>query len=149
MKNIIEIDGLTKIFTPSKLFWRRGESTRALSRVSFNVKKGECLALLGPNGAGKTTLIKIFSTLILPDEGNISIGGYNLRDHEIAIKSMIGVVADEGRSFYWRLTGAQNLNFFSSLYGIHQKEARERIKKLFPVELRENMLIDIINNLLK
>ena len=53
---------------------------QAVQDVSFTIEKGEIFGLLGPNGAGKTTTIRILSTVLSPDHGDVTIGGYSLRD---------------------------------------------------------------------
>ena len=94
------------------------------------MEKGELFGILGPNGAGKTTLAKILSTLILPDSGTALINGFDIYRHQKEIKKFIGYTTSEERSFYWRLTGRQNLSFFATLYNLSNNEARERIKYL-------------------
>ena len=101
----------------------------AVDRVSLDVQKGELLGLLGPNGAGKTTLVKILCTLILPDSGTATVNGFDLADEE-HVKASIGWIAGDERSFYWRLTGRQNLEFFASLNGLARTKAGPRIESL-------------------
>ncbi|MBN1930031.1 MAG: ABC transporter ATP-binding protein [Desulfobacterales bacterium] len=111
------------------LSWRK-PSVEALKGISLEVKKGEIFGILGPNGAGKTTLAKILSTLILPDSGTALINGFDLYRHPKEIKKFIGYTTSEERSFYWRLTGRQNLSFFAALYNLSNNQAKERINYL-------------------
>lgn len=136
--NYIEIEHLTKDFIPPlsfrkllRLDFRHRRPTRALKDVSFSVKPGQVLGVLGPNGAGKTTLLKIISTLILPDMGKVKVKGYYLSSDDQKIKSLIGLVSSQERSFYWRLNGRQNLEFFATMYGLNKDVARARIEELF------------------
>ena len=136
MKHILEVEKLTKDFIPPlsfgkliKLDFKHRRPTRALEDVSFSFKRGGILGVLGPNGAGKTTLLKIIATLILPDKGSVVVNGYCLGIDDDKIKSYIGLVSSQERSFYWRLTGRQNLEFFVSMYGL--KNAKDKIKELF------------------
>ncbi|MEW6088933.1 MAG: ABC transporter ATP-binding protein/permease [bacterium] len=131
MPPIIEIKNLNKSFTSYNYFGFKTEITTALSGINLDIEEGRCYGLLGPNGAGKTTLLKIISTLILPDNGTVAVKGHELNKHDEKIKSLIGLVANEERSFYWRLTGIQNLEFFAGLYGLNKKESGARIKDLF------------------
>ena len=101
-----------------------------LENVSIQVKKGELFGLLGPNGAGKTTLIKILCTLILPSSGTALVNGNDINRAGKAIRRSIGYVISEDRSFYWRLTGRQNLKFFAELNNFTKSEADQRIKEL-------------------
>ena len=134
---VIEATNLSKKFYSSQSLWELFYSLRigrklilALSSINLAVKEGELFVLIGSNGAGKTTLIKILLGLILPTEGLITINGYDLMREEINVKKCIGMVTAEERSFYWRLTGRQNLEFFAALYGLRKKEANQRINYL-------------------
>lgn len=109
--------------------WRR-QSISALKGISFEVKKEELFGILGPNGAGKTSLIKILCTLILPDSGTALINGYDIYRHEKKIKKYIGYITSDARSFFWRLTGNQNLHFFGTLYNLSSEETKKRINYL-------------------
>ena len=83
-----------------------------LHDIDFKIEKGNILGIAGPNGAGKTTLFKILATLITPSQGKVLISGYDLVSDAVLIRKIIGFVPSEERSFYWRLTGKQNLEFF-------------------------------------
>lgn len=138
MNSILKVTDLTKLFYPpltlgrmARLDFRRGEAVKALDGVSFSLERGKVLCVLGPNGAGKTTLLKILSTLIIPDSGTATIGGSSLGKDDERIKKTIGLSSFQDRSFYWRLTGRQNLEFYAALYGLGAGEASARIKELF------------------
>ncbi|MHB1390434.1 MAG: ABC transporter ATP-binding protein [Thermoleophilia bacterium] len=102
----------------------------AVRDIDLSVSRGEIFGLLGPNGAGKTTLTKLLCTLILPSSGSASIAGYDLVKQQAKVKASIALISSEERSFYWRLTGRQNLDFFAALHGISKKEARRRIPEV-------------------
>jgi len=108
----------------------RKKTVRALDGVDLEVKKGQCFCLLGPNGAGKTTLIKILSTLVLPDRGNAYVDGFHVEKEAKKVKSSIGFAINEERSFYWRLTGRQNLEFFAALDNIPRSQIKRRIDEV-------------------
>ncbi|NOZ69760.1 MAG: ABC transporter ATP-binding protein [Deferribacteres bacterium] len=136
--HILEAKGLTKDFIPplslsfGKLLrsgFRFRERVRALEDVSFTLDRGRILGILGPNGAGKTTLLKILATLILPDKGSVVINSCRAGIDDNRIKSFTGLVSSQERSFYWRLTGRQNLEFFAAMYGI--ENAKRRLDYLF------------------
>ena len=86
--------------------------------------------MLGPNGAGKTTFLKTISTLILPTYGDAWVNGYNIKKDEYKVRKSIGLSTGFERSFYYRLNGYQNLEFFGTLYGIKSKDLKERINFL-------------------
>jgi ABC-2 type transport system permease protein len=130
----VETFSLTKRFARQKgldglLRPSRREEVVAVDGVTMSIKKGELFGLLGPNGAGKTTLIKLMSTLVLPSSGDALVAGYPLRDGE-AVRRRIGLVTGEERSFYWRLSGRENLRFYASLYGLSGEQTRARVQEL-------------------
>lgn len=133
MNNAVEVINLSKNFNVCGFIRHKRIVTAALSDVSLAVKTGECVAILGPNAAGKTTLLKILSCLILPDKGEVFIGGHPLSSNEVKTKSLVGLVTGEERSFYWRLTGRQNLEFFAALYGLGKNEFKKRADELFTI----------------
>jgi ABC-2 type transport system ATP-binding protein len=137
MERILEVENITKDFLPPlslgrllKSNFRKRRPTRALENVTFSLGKGSILGILGPNGAGKTTLLKIISTLILPDKGSVSLNGIRIDQDEQRTKSLVGMVLAPERSFYYRLTGMQNLDFFARLYGLNAGQAKARIDEL-------------------
>jgi len=85
----------------------------ALKGISFNIQQGECYGLLGPNGAGKTTTISIMSTVVEPDEGEVSIAGNDLKKNPLKCKKNIGVVTQE-IALYNELSAYDNLLFWGA-----------------------------------
>lgn len=111
----------------------------ALCGVNLEVKRGEIFGLIGRNGAGKTTLTKIIATLVQPTTGTVVVNGFDSVADDEAVRAQIGLATAEERSFYWRLTGEQNLLFFARLYGMDDVSAKRRIAELFTsFELNEN-----------
>jgi ABC-2 type transport system ATP-binding protein len=102
----------------------------ALIDVSFSLKKGDIVGFLGPNGAGKTTLMKIITSIIKPDSGDITINGYDTQKNEISTKRQIGYLA-ENNPLYKDMLVTEYLDFVSSLYEIENKKdkVKEIIKK--------------------
>jgi len=136
MPAAVETINLTKRFTAPKRYreillhpFRRTEST-VLENIDLQIKPGELFGLLGPNGAGKTTLVKILCNMILPTEGQALIFGNDVTDNENKIRKMIGYVVSEERSFFWRLSGRQNLKFFSALNNLTSHRADRRITEV-------------------
>ena len=125
----IAVKDLTKVFRPTR---RSGLPDKiAVRDVSFNVRKGEIFGLLGPNGAGKTTTIKMLSTLLIPTSGSVVILGMDaVSGNEKAIRERINLVSGGERGLYYRLTGRQNLRFFSNLYNIPKSEQDGLIERL-------------------
>jgi len=102
----------------------------ALTDVSFSVGRGEMIGLLGANGAGKTTLLKIITTLLYPTSGRVLIDDMDVSASPNQVRRKIGLVTCDERSFYWRLTGRQNLSFFGALYGLTREQVHERGESL-------------------
>jgi ABC-type multidrug transport system ATPase subunit len=95
----------------------------ALHSVSMRVHAGASVLLLGENGAGKSTLLRLIAGLIAPSEGRISVLGgspRSERDH-VAFMSHAPMLYDE-------LTGAENLRYFASLYGIDGVRAEQALR---------------------
>ncbi len=133
MDYLIETIGLTKSYPkkdrPSPFHIREGsyKKTIVLDGVDIKVKESEIFCLLGPNGSGKTTLLKILATLILPTKGTACINGFEIVSHPMGVKASIGLVSSEERSFYWRLTGRENLEFYATFYNLKSRAAKDRI----------------------
>lgn len=90
---------------------------RALSPISFSVEAGRFVAITGRNGAGKTTLLEILSTLIVPSSGEALVEGFDVREAGAEIRRRIAHCPSGHASFWPRLTGLENLQFFSALAG--------------------------------
>lgn len=101
----------------------------ALTHASVQIEKGDRVALMGPNGAGKTTLLKLIGGLLFPSEGQIQVNGHNTIDENAVARRSVGFVFNEERSFFWRLSGAQNLEFFGALDNLWGPELRDRIRR--------------------
>ncbi len=110
--------------------FRKRHWVTAVEGVDLKVEKGEFFGLLGPNGAGKTTLIKLLCCLLLPDSGTARVFGNDILRQEQEVKKLVGLVNADERSFFWRLTGRENLEFYSSLYRLSGQQARKRIDEL-------------------
>jgi ABC-2 type transport system ATP-binding protein len=130
----VEARGLDKYFVVDRplhkqLFAPFGNKRKicALRDVSFSVEPGEILGVVGPNGAGKTTLLRILADLLAPDSGWVALCGQRLAKNKRHLRSKIGYVSSDERSFFWRLTGKQNLEFFARLYGVPRSNALRRI----------------------
>jgi ABC-2 type transport system ATP-binding protein len=135
----IETQELTKRFVLDRGFLDVIKNTgkrdvlTTLDGVNIKVSEGEVLGLLGPNGAGKSTLIKILCTLILPSEGYAYVNGYDVVKEGQKARSSIGFVTTDERSFYWRLSGRENLQFFATLHNLPQTQVKARVEELLDV----------------
>ena len=95
-----------------------GSAKTVLEGISLDIDRGEIFGLLGPNGSGKTTLISIFSTLIYPEKGNLSILGLNARRDRGEIRKIINISTAKP-NFPWSLTVRENLVHYGMLYGLY------------------------------
>jgi ABC-2 type transport system ATP-binding protein len=147
----IETKNLTKVFRQMNTYRDlvlqpfRNKKFAALSDVSINVEQGELSSLLGPTGAGKTTLLKIICNLVLPTSGSAFVNGQDVTINGKHIRKSIGYVLSDERSFYWRLTGRQNLKLFSVLNNLSSFEAGKRINEV----LKVTDMTDYIDNMFK
>lgn len=120
------VEGLRAFFPSSR---RRGK-VRALDGVSFSVTGGNVFGILGTNGAGKTTLLRIIMNLLLPTSGKVMVMGRELKRNDYRYRRRLGMATGEERSFYWRLTGRRNLEFFASLLDLERHVASRRIEEV-------------------
>ena len=105
------------------------KQTIAVNHVSFDVRRGEIFGILGANGSGKSTLIRLLSTLLLPDGGEVSVFGHNVVQEEDTVKRMINRVSVEA-AFFKKLSPMENLIYAARLYDLPAAYARERIVKI-------------------
>ncbi len=134
--NEIETEHLSKRFRRLRgyrdllVLNRRQPTDLAVDDVSVSVRRGELFGLLGENGAGKTTLIRMLTTTLLPTSGSASVGGHDVVRQPQAVRRLIGLASGDERSFYWRLTGRQNLEYFAALNHVPKTGTRARIDEL-------------------
>ena len=96
---------------------------RAVDGVSFEISEREIFGLLGPNGAGKTTTIRILSTVLAPDEGDVTIGGHSVAARPDEVHRLIGVCPQE-LALYPELSARDNLVFFGRMAGLSGADAK-------------------------
>ncbi len=100
-----------------------------LKGIDLRVEQGTILALLGPNGAGKTTTVKILSTLLAADDGQVTIHGYDLHKEPDGVRSVIGLTGQYAAVDEY-LTGRENLEMMGRLYRLSQADAKRRSEEL-------------------
>ncbi len=88
----------------------------AVSDVSFSVEKGELFGLIGPDGAGKTSIFRMLTTLLLPDAGSATVGGFDIVKDYKQIRHTVGYMPGKF-SLYQDLSIEENLNFFATVFG--------------------------------
>jgi ABC-2 type transport system ATP-binding protein len=117
-RDALVAEAVTKTFKSSREGVRR-----AVDNVSLRVLRGEIYGLLGANGSGKSTLIRMFSTLLTPDAGEVRVFGLDIRQDEDAVKRLINRVSVEA-SFFKKLSAMENLVYAGRLYGVGPDESR-------------------------
>ncbi|MGH2555096.1 MAG: ATP-binding cassette domain-containing protein, partial [Actinomycetota bacterium] len=115
----IEAEGLVKTFG----------KVRALDGIDMVAREGTVFGLLGPNGAGKTTAIRVLSTLLRPDTGRASVGGYDVIRNPREVRRLIGLTGQYA-AVDELLSGQENLYMIGRLLGFPKLDARARAKEL-------------------
>jgi oleandomycin transport system ATP-binding protein len=108
---------------------KRFGEVRALDGIDLEVSEGSVVGLLGPNGAGKTTAIRILSTLLLPDAGRATVGGFDVVRQPGEVRRLIGLTGQYA-AVDELLSGQENLYMIGRLLGLPPKDARARAASL-------------------
>jgi ABC-2 type transport system ATP-binding protein len=103
--------------------------TVVLDRVDLTVSEGTIFALLGPNGAGKTTIVRILSTLIPADSGDVQVAGRDVLDDPDGVRGSIGVTG-QFSAVDELLTGKENLQLMADLNHLGRVAGRARVAEL-------------------
>jgi ABC-2 type transport system ATP-binding protein len=123
-KQAIHVLNLRKSFRKRNGF-RKSSELWAVDDVSFSVAQGETYGLLGPNGSGKSSLIRILSTLLIADSGEVRMLGFSLPAQQEQVRRIIGRVSVDA-AFYKKLSARENLLYTALLYGQNPREAEAR-----------------------
>jgi oleandomycin transport system ATP-binding protein len=119
MSYAIRAEGLVKKFG----------DTIALGGVDLEVPAGKVVGVLGPNGAGKTTAVRILATLLRPDAGHATVGGYDVVKDPVRVRGMIGLTGQYA-SVDEDLSGLENLMLIGRLLDLSRQNARARANEL-------------------
>ena len=126
---MLRIEHLTKKYGEKK----------AVDDLSLHIEKGEIYGFIGHNGAGKTTTIKSVVGILDFDEGEIFIDGKSVKKDSLECKRVIAYIPDNP-DLYEFMTGLQYLNFISDIFGVEEKERKERIEKYSTAfEIKEDL----------
>ncbi len=109
--------------------YKGGKPGAGLNGFDLQVKAGTIYGLLGPNGAGKTTAVRVFSTLLLYDAGEVRVAGHDVKKQPSEVREHIGLVGQYA-AVDEILTGRQNLQLFARLLGLSTEESRRRTDEL-------------------
>jgi len=120
--NAIELHNITKTYNKKTIV--------AVDDVSFNVEKGEIFGLIGPDGAGKSTIFRLLTTLLVPDSGTATVGGFDIVKDFKSIRGILGYMP--GRfSLYQDLSVKENLDFFATVFDTTIEENYNLIKDIY------------------
>jgi len=139
-------NGASKIL--SKLsFKREKRKIPAVDNVTFEVAKGEIFGILGQNGSGKSTLIRMISTLILPDSGELRVFGANVVKESMKVRRLINRVSVDA-AFFKRLSAWENLSYAARLYGFNPTKVKAQVIEIlnamkFPKDRIDDSLEDL------
>jgi len=126
-ETVVKLDGLIKKY----------DNKAVVDSLSLEIKEGEVFGLLGPNGAGKSTTMNMICSLLKPTAGEIELFGYDIRKNLSKVKPLIGYIPQD-LAIYGNLKAWENVELFTSLYGIKGKELKNAIdESLKFVELED------------
>lgn len=119
----------------------------AVDNVSFEVARGEIFGILGQNGSGKSTLIRMISTLILPDCGELRVFGMNVVRESMKVRRLINRVSVDA-AFFKRLSAWENLSYAARLYGFNPPKVKNQVIEIlgsmkFPKDRIDDSLEDL------
>ncbi|HAR85288.1 MAG TPA: ABC transporter ATP-binding protein [Clostridium sp.] len=112
--HLVEVNNINKTFGRKKV----------LDNVSFFIDNNEIVGFVGPNGAGKSTTMKCIASLIFPDQGSVTVSGYDVkRERELALSQMASLIESPG--LYLDISGRENIKLFASLRNIKEGRIKE------------------------
>ncbi len=106
------------------------QEVKALKNITFSVQEGEIFGLIGPDGAGKTTLFRIIASLLLPDNGRVTMFDMDVVERYKIIREIIGYMPQRF-SLYHDLTVEENLAFFATVFGTTIRENYDLVKDIY------------------
>lgn len=134
MNDILKVENVSKTFKLSKKQQKIEKTNekyrRAAKSISFTAHEGEIYGLLGPNGAGKTTVLRIISSLIKADEGDVLVNNVSVNKNPSGVRKQIGFLTSELKleDFF---TPDYLYDYFSQLHDVDSEVLKSRKEKLF------------------
>src|SRR5436190_23953682 len=115
---MIQVENLTKDYGP----------TRAVDRVTFNVRKGEVLGFLGPTGAGKSTTMTMLTCFRAPTGGTARVASFDVFEQSLEVRKRIGYLPED-TPIYRDMTVVEFLRFAGDVRGMESGRREKRIKE--------------------
>ncbi len=122
MSDNAQTESMIKLENVSKFY----KTFPAVNNLNLEIGRGEVFGFIGPNGAGKTTTIKMLATLMLPSEGTLSVGGYDIVREPREVRRIIGYMPDSF-GVYEDLLAWEYLDYFAALYHLNPAQRRRAI----------------------
>ena len=155
---IIEVKDLSKTFkvklkdkgfkgSLKSIFKPKYKKIEAVKNISFEVEKGEVVAFIGPNGAGKSTTIKMMTSILYPDKGDIKILGLNPAKDRKKLAYEIGTVFGQKEQLWTHLTPYDNFKFFGDIYDLPEQIVEKKIEEFKEVFELEEFINTPVRNL--
>ena len=135
---MIKVDNLTKHFGPKK----------AVDGISFAVERGEVLGFLGPNGAGKSTTMRMITGFIPPTSGKVSVGGFDLQEHPIGAKKLMGYLPENAPA-YTDMTVSGFLSFAAEVRGLRGEAKTKALNRVVELCFLQSVLHQNVDTLSK
>ena len=117
------------MISASSLTKRFGEIL-AVDSLDFTVNRGEIFGIVGPDGAGKSTLLRMISSILIPDNGSISINGIDVHENPYRVKELLAYMPQRF-GLYEDLTVEENIYFFGRMFQLSKVEIKKRLKNLY------------------
>lgn len=138
---IIEAENLSKVYpvavkesglkgTLLHFLRRTYRSVQAVKQVSFQIEPGEVVGFLGANGAGKTTTLKMLTGLVYPSAGRVRVAGHIPFRRKVGFLKQITLVMGQKQQLLWDLPALDSLKINAAIYGLTDKEYRQRVGEL-------------------
>ena len=156
--SIITVENLSKVYpvavkepglkgTLTHFFKRTYRSIAAVQSVSFKIEPGEVVGFLGANGAGKTTTLKMLTGLIYPSSGSLSVAGHEPFKRDQDFLKKITLIMGQKQQLIWDLPALDSLRINAAVYGIGDREFRDRVGELSDMLSLEDKLSQPVRKL--
>lgn len=123
---------------------RKHDEVKAVSDISFEIKKGELVGFIGPNGAGKTTTLKCLSGLLYPDSGKISVLDFKPWDRQPEFLKQIAFIMGQKGQLWWDLPPIETFSLNKEIYEIPEAEYQRTLKELVDLlEIKDLLKVQV------
>ncbi len=119
---------------------RKYEIKSAVKPFDVDISNGQIIGLLGPNGAGKTTLMKMFTGIVVPSGGTVSILGHNPSKREYEFRKKIALVMGQKSQLWWDLPAMDSFQLLQKYYEINNSDFKKRVEELSSILMVEDIL---------